>query len=389
VSFSKETVDRHTHVASSKPKIKLIFDTNFPEKKAETMTSVTQSAIAKFVAKFLSDNGSEELVDKWNTQENIEAFNVVVAKGVKRSSDKIKDPNKPKRGKSAYIFFCAKKREEAKSNLGDGAKATEVTSELGRMWNALKASSKKDDKKLLTSLEAEAAEDKARYDGEMEGYVAPSEEDLAAMVPAKKTRKTSDKDPNAPKRAKSAYIFFCAAMRPRVKEELGEEGKSSIMAELGKRWKELKEDDSLSVELAKYVKMAADDKILYEKEKANYQPIEPDETQSKKDKPSEPVEKPKKKAKAKAVEEEEVSADEKVAPKKKAKAKAADEALEEKASPKKKSGYIYFCKHNREGIKTDNPGMSAQDVTRTLARLWKELKKDEQKEWNDSAADDE
>ncbi|NBV78232.1 hypothetical protein EBR66_08800, partial [bacterium] len=215
---------------------------------------------------------------------------------------------------------------------------------------------------------------------------APSEEELAAMVPAKKTRKTSDKDPNAPKRAKSAYIFFCAAMRPRVKEELGEEGKSSIMAELGKRWKELKEDDDRADELAEYTKMAADDKARCEK-----------------DKPSEAVEKPKKKA----VEEEEVSVDEeKAAPKKKAKAKAktAEEALEdkasadekkakakaalEKASPKKKSGYIYFCKHNREAIKTDNPGMSAQDVTRTLARLWKELKK-EQKEWNDSAADEE
>ena len=349
------------------------------------MTSVTQSAIAKFVAKFLTDNGSVELVDKWNAQENIEAFNVVVAKGVKRSSDKIKDPNKPKRGKSAYIFFCAKKREEAKSNLGDGAKATEVTAELGKMWNALKASTKKDDKKLLTALEAEAAEDKARYDGEMEVYVAPSEEELAAMVPAKKTRKTSDKDPNAPKRAKSAYIFFCAAMRPRVKEELGEEGKSSIMSELGKRWKELKEDDDRANELAEYTKMAADDKARCEKDK--------------------PVEKPKKKAKAaeeeevsvdekvapkkkaKAVEEEEVSADEKVAHKK-AKAKATEEESE-KASPKKKSGYIYFCKHNREGIKTDNPGMSAQDVTRTLARLWKELTKEEQKEWNNSAADEE
>ena len=105
------------------------------------MNSFIRCDIAKFVAKFLSDNGSEELVDAWNTQENIEAFNVVVAKGVKFNSDK-KDPNKPKRGKSAYIFFCAKKREEAKTNLVDGAKATDVTSELGRMWNALKVSAK-------------------------------------------------------------------------------------------------------------------------------------------------------------------------------------------------------------------------------------------------------
>ena len=119
-----------------------------------------------YIAKFLSDNGSEELVDKWNTQENIKAFNVV-AKGVKKSSDKIKDPNKPKRGKSAYIFFCAKKREEAKSNLGDGAKATEVTAELGRMWNALKESTKSGDKKLLSALEDEADEDKARYNEEI------------------------------------------------------------------------------------------------------------------------------------------------------------------------------------------------------------------------------
>jgi len=325
------------------------------------MKSFNQLAIANFVAKFLSDNGSEELVDAWNTQENIEAFNAVEIKSVKRSSDKIKDPNKPKRGKSAYIFFCAKKREEAKANLGDGAKATEVTSELGRMWNALKASDKKADKKLLTSLEAEAAEDKARYNEAMEEYVAPSDEELAAMVPAKKTRKTSDKDPNAPKKGKSAYIFFCAAMRPQVKEELGEEGKSSIMAELGKRWKELKEDDDRSEELAKYTKMAADDKARYEDEKDNGK--------------STVVEKPKKKVKKAEVEEEEETDDDK---------KQAKKEIKEK---KPKTGYAYFCSHNREGVKTGNPEMKAQDITRELARLWKELSKDEQKEWSDSAAE--
>ena len=331
------------------------------------MKSFSQPAIAKFVAKFLSDNGSEELVEMWNTQENIEAFNVVEIKTTKRSSDKIKDPNKPKRGKSAYIFFCAKKREEAKANLGDGAKATEVTSELGRMWNALKASTKSADKKLLASLEAEAAEDKARYNEAIEGYVAPSDEELAAMVPAKKTRKTSDKDPNAPKKGKSAYIFFCAAMRPQVKEDLGEEGKSSIMAELGKRWKELKDDDDRAEELAKYTKMAADDKSRYEDEKENGKSAEPVE------------EKPKKKEKkqAKKVEVDDVETDdEKPAPKKKT-----------EGEKKPKTGYAYFCSYNREGVKTDNPEMKAQDITRELARLWKELTKEEQKEWSDSAAE--
>jgi len=339
------------------------------------MNSFNQTAIANFVAKFLSDNGSEELVDAWNSQENIKAFNLIVDKTTKRSSEKkIKDPNKPKRGKSAYIFFCGKKREEAKKRLGEGAKATEVTAELGKMWNALKASTKQADVKLLASLEAEAAEDKARYTGEMDGYVAPSDEELAAMVPAKKARKTSDKDPNAPKRGKSAYIFFCAAVRPQVKEELGEEGKSSIMAELGKRWKELKDDDDRSDELAKYTKMATDDKARYEDEKSNGQPDE----QEKKATP--------KKGKTKPVEPEEEAVDEKVEVKKTKKKVEADVDVEEKKSPKKKTGYIYFCSHNREGIKTDNPKMAAKEVTSTLARLWKELTKEEQKEWSDSAA---
>ena len=352
------------------------------------MKSFTQSAIANFVAKFLSDNGSEELVDAWNSQENIEAFNIVAVKSTKRSSDKIKDPNKPKRGKSAYIFFCAKKRDEAKANLGDGAKATEVTSELGRMWNALKASDKKSDKKLLASLEAEAAEDKARYNEAMEDYVAPSDEELAAIVPAKKTRKTSDKDPNAPKKGKSAYIFFCAAMRPQVKEELGEEGKSSIMSELGKRWKELKEDDDQADELAKYTKMAADDKARYEEEKLFGKSKETDEENAKVEEEHTDDEKPKqqakkndtgeKKHKKKAEVEEEETDDEK--PKKQSKKK-------ETGEKKPKTGYAYFCSHNREGVKTDNPEMKAQDITRELARLWKELSKDEQKEWSDSAAE--
>jgi hypothetical protein len=38
--------------------------------------------------------------------------------------------------------------------------------------------------------------------------------------------------------------------------------------------------------------------------------------------------------------------------------------------------------------KTDNPEMKSQ-VTRTLARMWKELSKVEQKEWSDSVTDEE
>jgi hypothetical protein len=328
------------------------------------MNSFTQCAIAKFVAKFLSDNGSEELVEKWNDQDNADAFLALVGKAYKRSSDKkLKDPNAPKRGKSAYIFFCSKNREKAKERLGEGAKATEVTSELGKMWTELKASTKKADKAILAGFEVEAAEDKSRYDEEKKDYQPPSDEDLSKTTRIKKGRKTSDKDPNSPKGRKSAYIYFCSAMRAQVKEELGEEGKSLIMTELGKRWKELKEDDYRAEELAEYTKMAADDKARYEVEKE--------------DKTVEQVDEKSKKKVEKKVETD----DEKPASKKKQVKKNENE------SHKKKTGYSYFCSHNREGVKTNNTEMKAQDITRELARLWKELTKDEQKEWSDSAAE--
>jgi formylmethanofuran:tetrahydromethanopterin formyltransferase len=330
------------------------------------MDSFTQCAIAKFVTKFLSDNGSEELVDKWNDQDNADAFSALVKKACKRSSDKkLKDPNAPKRGRSAYIFFCSKNREKAKERLGEGAKATEVTSELGKMWNELKASTKKADKTALLGFEAEAAEDKSRYDEEKKDYQPPSDEELAKTT-AKKGRKTSDKDTNSPKGRKSAYIYFCSAMRAQVKEELGEEGKSLIMTELGKRWKELKEDEQRSEELAEYTKMAEDDKARYQDEKENVS----DEKTSPKKSPK----KSKKQLVEKPVESEESTND--------VKGKKSEEG---KTSPKKKTGYSYFCSYNRDSVKSENPKMKGQDITRELARLWKDLTKDEQKEWSDSA----
>ena len=70
-----------------------------------------------------------------------------------------KDPNKPKRGKSAFMFFCDKYRpkliadqkKKGKVNIG------EVAKKLGADWKKLKDNQKK------SSNEA-AAKDKERYE---------------------------------------------------------------------------------------------------------------------------------------------------------------------------------------------------------------------------------
>jgi predicted RNA-binding protein YlxR (DUF448 family) len=268
---------------------------------------------------------------------------LAAANAVKRDSDKkIKDPNKPKRGKSAYICFCTKNREAAKKELGDGAKATEVTSHLGEMWRALKESKKASDKKTLVALELEAAEDKARYNEEIKDYIPPSDDELLASK--KGSKKKSDKDPNAPKRNKTAYIYFCSDKRAEAKSELGDDAKATeVTALLGKMWKELKEDDDRSDELEKYTKMAADDKARYENETKKV---------DEEDKPAKPVGK---------------------------------KVVDDTKPAKSKTGYTYFCQSNRESVKDDNPEMKATEVTKELARLWKELSDEDRQDWSDSA----
>ncbi|KAJ5918857.1 Non-histone chromosomal protein 6 [Penicillium verhagenii] len=74
------------------------------------------------------------------------------------------------------------------------------------------------------------------------------------------------KDPNAPKRGLSAYMFFANDNRDAVREEnpgitFGQVGKT-----LGDKWKALTES-----ERKPYDEKAATDKKRYEEEKAKYQ----------------------------------------------------------------------------------------------------------------------
>ena len=45
------------------------------------------------------------------------------------------------------------------------------------------------------------------------------------------------KDPNAPKRARSNYIFFCINNREKIKESNPEMSAKEVIQELGNKWK--------------------------------------------------------------------------------------------------------------------------------------------------------
>jgi hypothetical protein len=336
-----------------------------------------------FVKNFLSEHGSEELVEEWEAKTNQEQF-MKLCKPLKTTkSTKTKDLNKPKRGKSAYLFFCAAKRSEVKEELeaaadaegADKPKATDVTRELGRQWNLLKASKKPSAKKLLTQCEEEAAADKERYEAEMAHY-EPLVEDKFEV----KKKSSANKDPNKPKRCKSAYLFFCAAKRSEVKEELEAAANESgadkpkatdVTKELGRQWNLLKESKKPSDKklLFQCEEEASADKERYKTEMTDYHPPE-EEDEAEKEEEDE------------AEKEEEDEADQEE--------EEEDEAEKEEIVVRKKSenkqvkvsGWKKFYKNMKPKIQEQDPEATTKDITKQLAAQWKSMDSEEKKEWD-------
>ena len=162
----------------------------------------------------------------------------------------------------------------------------------------------------------------------MKNYV-PSEDDEE-----KPRKKRVKKTKNAPKNASGPYIFFCKEEREKVKEEMPELSAKEIMAELGKRWKEIKETKKAD----KYKKMAEEDKVRYAEEMENYVPSEDDENEEKKK-----TRKPR--------------------------------AKKPKDAPKNvRNAYMFYCEKNRDIIKKKNPELKAKEITAKLADEWKKIK---------------
>jgi len=74
------------------------------------------------------------------------------------------------------------------------------------------------------------------------------------------------KDPKAPKRALSAYMFFSQDWRERIKAENPDASFGEVGKLLGAKWKELDEEEKKP-----YIEQAARDKTRAEQEKSEYE----------------------------------------------------------------------------------------------------------------------
>jgi len=80
-----------------------------------------------------------------------------------------KDPNAPKRGLSAYMFFANEQRENVREE-NPGISFGQVGKILGERWKAL-------NDKQRTPYEAKAAADKKRYEEEKQAYNAGDDDE--------------------------------------------------------------------------------------------------------------------------------------------------------------------------------------------------------------------
>jgi len=148
---------------------------------------------------------------------------------------------------SAYAYFVQTCREEhKKKHPNENVVFAEFSKKCAERWKTMNDKEK-------NRFHVLAEKDKKRYDGEMANYKPPKGEK------GKKRKRT--KDPNAPKRALSAFFWFCNDERPKVKETMNDATVGEVAKELGRRWNECTEDQK-----SKYEALAAKDKARYEKE---------------------------------------------------------------------------------------------------------------------------
>ena len=83
------------------------------------------------------------------------------------------------------------------------------------------------------------------------------------LGPATKFKK--QKAPNAPKRPKSAFMYFCNKERSQIKDKYPDLKLGGIQKELGKLWQSLGADDKKKYELQNN-----EDKVRYEMELEEY-----------------------------------------------------------------------------------------------------------------------
>ena len=137
-----------------------------------------------------------------------------------------KAPGAPKRFKSSYICFFMAKQTEIKAEIGEQASVAAISKRSAEMWKTLTPHQR-------AHWDDVALKDKQRFLVEKASYTGPWQ------VPWKRVKK----DPAAPKRPMSAFLYFSLGRRTRIRTENPDMKNTEVSRILGEMWRNLSDED--------------------------------------------------------------------------------------------------------------------------------------------------
>ena len=209
-------------------------------------------------------------------------------------------------------------------------------------------------KKALKSMCARLSECEKTKDAMIKIITDNLPKQEVKIIKEKKTK--APKDPDAPKRNKSSYLFFSDAHRDKLKKKFPDLNAKQVLKKLGAAWTEAKE----SKKTGDYEKMAEEDKKRYKEEVSNY--VQSEEYKA-------------------------VLLDFEQHPEKYAKKTRGKKKIVDSNKPKRPIGAFFtFCADNRDQAKEDNPEMTGKEISKVLALMWKnEIDSDTKKNYTTEA----
>lgn len=150
---------------------------------------------------------------------------------VRRSSKRKRDPARPKRAMTPFLYYACEQRSVLKAS-GDKMTLPEQSKHIAELWKSVA-----DKSEYIAKAEA----DRARYQDEMSRYEPP-----------KKI-----------KRPRSSYAFFMKEKRKSISEQYPDKNPRELMGDIAAAWKNISDEEK-----AKYTAMAEEDKARYASEKA-------------------------------------------------------------------------------------------------------------------------
>jgi len=180
-----------------------------------------------------------------------------------RKPPKKKAKKGPKKPTTAYAYFMKEKRKEFEGKY-PGMKFQDLSKKMSEKWKSLGTEDRKE-------FDALNEKDKKRYEEEMKDYKPSSSESEDSSEGNKKkkkprAKKRAKKDPNAPKQATNAYMYFQKDQRESIKQKYPELKTLPLMAKkMGEIWKSMDEQKKKP-----YAELAAKDKKRYEQDMVEY-----------------------------------------------------------------------------------------------------------------------